>query len=1010
MSDHQISEQDRLNQLLCAYVLGEADAAERAEIEGALARDPALREERDRIAATVGLVKDAMGKDETLSYRATSEVTRAAAEMIAGPVPARRPVAWYQSSSLRAAASIVALVGGSFLGWRAYVSSQAVESGVFTASAPPASEAAPVAADSRLALGYTGGRGDQAKLKGLGYLSSNPTAPAGRPNAEQDKGLYKGPGDSVPEKKRVELVQAQLRKASEDSLALRSSGLKDVNATDGANAPSDSAGLFVGKGQVAPAADSKLVEVALAEEAGEFNPDPDSLRELYVATAQAGLPEPTGQAAGQSGSDEFYLGKGEKNELAAGVPGGTPIGTGAVNHNNSPPPFASRRLRGGGGGTPGPAGPGVPRSAGSGAALPERGLPAGLAAASPAAGESKLALLLDGSSDGDHKARTDNNFDFESEAGDIFELGTEVSLEAQTDFERVDRFKEGKVNELSDDASRRQRRNWTPEERQARVEQIIASCRRLPNERPRDMFFRFWGDNPFEWTANDRQSTFSMDVDTASYTLARKYLVENQLPEKAQIRTEEFLNYFKPDIAPPTKGTFTIATELAPSRFSNPAENKWMLRVAIRGKEIQKNERDPLALTLVVDVSGSMKEQNRLELVKHAMRQLVSQLDARDSISIVAFSSDSRLMLPMTSAAKRDLIESAINPLQPDRGTNTEAGLRMGYEQALAAISKNTINRVVLLTDGVANEGITDPNVISQGVERQRKAGIYLNTIGVGMNNHNDNLLEQLADKGDGVCNYVDDAAEVKHVLVDNLLQTLVPIARDAKIQVEFDPAQVESYRLLGYENRAIADKDFRNDKVDAGEINSGHQITALYEIVRVGNLANQDAPLAKVNVRFKPPHKDGVASPGGEEASEISSPVYGKSASAGFEATTYGYRRAVLAAQFAEFLRRSVHARGDSLDQLISDAQKLASEKNDQETAEFSDMVVKSKALLDQELSNYGELQQRLDRLRHISWEKARLESMQREIDRARLAQMDTEIASLENSLREELDRRRVK
>src|SRR6202008_794415 len=183
------------------------------------------------------------------------------------------------------------------------------------------------------------------------------------------------------------------------------------------------------------------------------------------------------------------------------------------------------------------------------------------------------------------------------------------------------------------------------------------------------------------------------------------------------------------------------------------------------------------------------------------------------------------------------------------------------------------------------------------------------------------NLLEQLADKGDGVCNYVDDAAEGKHVLVDDFLKTLVPIARDAKIQVEFDPAQVERYRLLGYENRAIADQDFRNDKVDAGEINSGHQITALYEIVRTGSAS--DAPLAQVRVRFKPPHRDGVASAGGEEASEISAPVHAKLAAANYDGTTYGYRRAVVAAQFAEFLRRSVHARGDSLDQLIADATK---------------------------------------------------------------------------------------
>ncbi|HUR28224.1 MAG TPA: YfbK domain-containing protein, partial [Planctomycetota bacterium] len=349
----------------------------------------------------------------------------------------------------------------------------------------------------------------------------------------------------------------------------------------------------------------------------------------------------------------------------------------------------------------------------------------------------------------------------------------------------------------------------------------------------------------------------------------------------------------------------------------------------------------------------------------------------------------------------RCLIESAIRPLVPESSTNTEAGLRMGFEQALSVLTLNATNRVVLLTDGVANVGLTDPNALVQNVERQRKAGIYLNTIGVGMNNHNDNLLEQLADKGDGLCNYVDDEAEVKHALVDNFLQALVPIARDAKVQVEFDPAQVESYRLLGYENRAIADRDFRNDKVDAGEINSGHQITALYEIVRIGNLGAQEAPLAKVNVRFKPPHKGGIASPATEEASEISKPVLAKEAAVSFEATPFGYRRAVLAAQFAEFLRRSVHARGDSFDRLIADLKQLSSEKSDAEVAELSDMVVKSKVLLDREFARRGELEAKVHELRYDCWRRAELEEQRREQDREAIRILEEQIRDRELALR---------
>src|SRR5688572_197610 len=368
------------------------------------------------------------------------------------------------------------------------------------------------------------------------------------------------------------------------------------------------------------------------------------------------------------------------------------------------------------------------------------------------------------------------------------------------------------------------------------------------------MFFRFWGDNPFEIAAIDKLSTFSADADTASYALARNYLVQGHLPTKEQIRTEEFVNYFKGDVPPPSEGAFRVALELAPSLFGDTSD-LWMLRVAVRGRDVSKQERMPLALTFVVDVSGSMREGARLELVKHALRMLSAQLDVRDTISLVTFSDNASLVLPPTSAKHKDLLESAIHPLSPQSSTNTEAGLRMGYAQAAAALTKGANNRVVLLTDGVANVGITDPGALVQMVEQQRKLGILLNTVGVGMDNHNDHLLEQLADKGDGLCNYVDDEQEVRRALVDNFTGAFEAIARDVKLQVEFDPAQVSRYRLLGYENRAIADADFRNDKVDAGEIGAGHQVVALYEIARTLP-ADPAGPLATVRLRYKEPYR----------------------------------------------------------------------------------------------------------------------------------------------------------
>jgi Ca-activated chloride channel family protein len=538
----------------------------------------------------------------------------------------------------------------------------------------------------------------------------------------------------------------------------------------------------------------------------------------------------------------------------------------------------------------------------------------------------------------------------------------------------------------------------------SRFEQFRYDCRLLPRERPRDMFFRFWGDNPFELAALDKLSSFSADVDSASYTLARKYLAEGNLPEKAQIRTEEFVNYFKGDIAPPSEGVFRIATELAPSLFGDSSDT-WMLRVAIRGRDVSKQERQPLALTFVIDVSGSMREESRLELVKHALRQLANQLDARDSIALVKFSTNAELVLPMTSAGQRTLIESAIQPLQPDGSTNTEAGLRMGYELASRSLAQNTTNRVVLLTDGVANVGIVDPNALVAMVESQRKAGIYLNTVGVGMDNHNDNLLEQLADKGDGLCNYVDDEKEVRRALVDNFTGAFEPIARDVKIQVEFDPAQVERYRLLGYENRAIADADFRNDKVDAGEINAGHQVVALYELVRRGaNSGGSDAPLATLRLRYKQPFKAGVAGGNSDEATEIAQPVQARDAAGSFVATSPGYRRSVLVAQFAEFLRRSIHARYDSLDRLIDEAKKLAAELRDPEFDEFVAMVSRSRELVLRELNvRRPPIDRCFDELRHRAYLLQQIDELERRFaSQSRIDELDRNARDLDRQLDE--------
>jgi len=569
----------------------------------------------------------------------------------------------------------------------------------------------------------------------------------------------------------------------------------------------------------------------------------------------------------------------------------------------------------------------------------------------------------------------------------------------------------GYVGETAEQTELRLRQYFlqlTPEQRaqllDSECRRVFDGCRRLPNERPRDMFFRYWGDNPFEITALDSLSTFSADVDTASYTLARRYLVEGKLPEKAQIRTEEFVNYFKADVAAPTKGTFAIHTDLTPSRFAQPANSTWTLRVVVRGKELAKEERKPLHLTCVIDCSGSMREQNRMETVKDTLRLLLTQLNGADMVGIVAFSTEARQILPLTSVANRGLIEVAIQQLAPDGWTNSEAGLKVGYETALAGLDANSTNRVVFLSDGVANQGMTDPVQLSDSLKPIREKGVYLNTIGVGMNNHNDTLLEQLADKGDGMCSYVDDMREAKRVMMDNFMGSVETIARDVKIQVEFDPAQVARYRLLGYENRAIADADFRNDKVDAGEVGAGHQVTALYEIER-NMVAGAEKPLATVRLRWKAPRI--VNGPANEEATEIAQEVRGNQQTS-FEGADAGYRRAVIVGQFAEFLRRSVNARGRSIDELLAEAKKLESQlPADADFHEFVALAERSKQLVLANLPNCDELCQAIDAYRTWQYQAALQERLSHERQQQIVEDLVRQNRDMEEKIRELLRRR---
>ncbi|HPF14921.1 MAG TPA: von Willebrand factor type A domain-containing protein, partial [Planctomycetota bacterium] len=474
----------------------------------------------------------------------------------------------------------------------------------------------------------------------------------------------------------------------------------------------------------------------------------------------------------------------------------------------------------------------------------------------------------------------------------------------------------------------------------ARYETIVVSCRPLPQETPRAMYFRFWGDNPFVYTSNDKLATFAADVDTASYTLARKYLVDGLLPTKEQVRTEEFVNYFHGDIAPPSEGVFAVRNEAVISPFGGSA-NRYMLRVGIRGKVVPKEDRPPMALVYVVDTSGSMRQGNRMDLVKHSLRLLGTELDGRDQVGIVTFSDTAKLLLPMTSMDQRATLESAIQGLTPDGSTNVEDGMRLGYELLSRVPAEGRLRRVVLISDGVANTGQTSADAISEEVRVHRQNGIYLSTIGVGMGNHNDALLERLADRGDGICDYVDDEEAARRAMVDRFSGGFIPIARDLKIQVEFDSKYVLRYRQLGYENRAVADRDFRNDAVDGGEVGSGHQVTALFELDCVPGLGEGDdalAHLGTVRLRYK-----SVETGENETVSETDHSIDGIRWGSQMDAATPGMQRSLVAAQFAEVLRRSNHAQGDDYAELYRHAARLADLPDfatDKDTLELRDMI----------------------------------------------------------------------
>lgn len=349
--------------------------------------------------------------------------------------------------------------------------------------------------------------------------------------------------------------------------------------------------------------------------------------------------------------------------------------------------------------------------------------------------------------------------------------------------------------------------------------------------------------NPVQRASEQPLSTFSIDVDTGSYSNLRRMLSWGQRPPKDAVRVEEMLNYFDYGYAPPASRAqpFAVHTELAAAPWNS---KRLLMRVGLKAYEVPAAELPPANLVFLIDTSGSMQDADKLPLVKLALRELAQQLRPQDRVSIVVYAGSAGLVLPPTSGAEKASILAALDQLEAGGSTNGGEGIALAYQVARQSQREGGINRVILATDGDFNVGTTDQTALETLVSEQRKHGIALSTLGFGQGNYNDAMAEKLADVGDGNHSYIDTPREAIKVLRDEMAGTLLTVAKDVKIQVEFNPAQVAEYRLIGYENRQLKREDFANDAVDAGEIGAGHDVTALYEIALVGSGGEWNAPL----------------------------------------------------------------------------------------------------------------------------------------------------------------------
>ncbi len=392
----------------------------------------------------------------------------------------------------------------------------------------------------------------------------------------------------------------------------------------------------------------------------------------------------------------------------------------------------------------------------------------------------------------------------------------------------------------------------------------------LPSQLDRDKYEDV-DTNPVKLVSEDPVSTFSIDVDTASYSNVRSFLNDGNLPPKDAVRIEELINYFDYDYPIPASKDVPFATHVnvVPAPW---AEGKQLMHVGIKGYDLDRTEQPPLNLTLLVDVSGSMNHEDKLPLAKKALKLLIDKMDEDDHISVVVYAGAAGTVLEPTKGSEKSKIFAALDNLSAGGSTAGGEGLRLAYSLAEQNYDAASVNRVMLLTDGDFNVGVTSDERLEDFVARKRESGVYLSVLGFGRGNYNDAMMQKIAQAGNGMASYIDTLNEARKVLNDDLSGSMFTIANDVKIQMEFNPAQIQEYRLIGYETRMLNREDFNNDKVDAGDIGAGHTVTAIYEITPVGSNAAlidetrygekteftaNSSELAYLKLRYKKPGED---------------------------------------------------------------------------------------------------------------------------------------------------------